>query len=498
MKKHSLAIRLSAALLAGLMLLTVCACGKTDPPAETTVTTAAPVDGTTTATEATTTAPVEVAPTHDENGYLLDDIPEQNHGGQTVTVLVYKEGKAQILPDADNPSNLVHNTVYMRTVAVEDRLGIKFDPIYCDGGWTYQTEFIAKATLAGENYDLIASYSLWPQVLAVQGYLYNLKNQIYPNLDQPWWCESVKEWEQHGSLFFVASNSAVRFINEAEAIFANMPMLSNYGAEDPTMLVLEGKWTMDKLYEMSALMHTDVKADGVNIPYGLAIEDQSRLDMFYYAACLNSTRVGDDGLAYVCMDDEAEKMVNMVDKAIALFHRNEAAIATGVGPMQRAQVAFMACCLNQVTKMDDTTIYTALPVPKYDEAQEEYRTVNTNGFDVWCIPLAAQNPELSATIMEAVASEDYRTVAPFYYDQYLKLRYSNNDIGVEIYDIIRNSVFIDFGRISAVNMGILETVFRNAVQSGTNKVASSLKAESRIWDKKLEMILDAYADRQGQ
>ena len=95
MKKHSLAIRLSAALLAALMLLTVVACGKTDPPAETTVTTAAPVDGTTTATEATTTAPVEVAPTHDENGYLLDDIPEQNHGGQTVTVLVYKEGKAQ-------------------------------------------------------------------------------------------------------------------------------------------------------------------------------------------------------------------------------------------------------------------------------------------------------------------------------------------------------------------------------------------------------------------
>jgi hypothetical protein len=165
---------------------------------------------------------------------------------------------------------------------------------------------------------------------------------------------------------------------------------------------------------------------------------------------------------------------------------------------ERAQVAFMACCLNQVTTMDDTTIYTALPVPKYDENQEEYRTVNTNGFDVWCIPLAAQDPELSATIMEAVASADYRSVAPFYYDQYLKLRYSNNDIGVEIYDIIRNSVFIDFGRISAVNMGILETVFRNAVQSGTNKVASSLKAESRIWDKKLEMILDAYADRQGQ
>ena len=494
MKKHF--VRLPALMLACVTLLTVAACGKSGEVSETT--TAAVGGDVEVTTEATTTVPVETAPTHDENGYLLDDIPEQNHGGKTVTVLVYQEVKNSVLPAEDNAGSLVDHTVYMRNIAVEDRLGITFEPIYCKAAWSEKETFLAKATLAGENYDLFATYSLWPQVLAVQGHLYNLKNQIYPNLEQPWWCESVKEWEQHGSLFFVASNSAVRFINEAEAIFANMPMLSNYGAEDPTMLVLEGKWTMDKLYEMSALMHTDVKADGINIPYGLAIEDQSRLDMFYYAACLNTTRVGDDGLAYVCMDDEQEKMVNMVDKAIALFHRNEAAIATGVGPMQRAQVAFMACCLNQVTKMDDTTIYTALPVPKYDEQQAEYRTVNTNGFDVWCIPLAAKDPELSATVMEAVASADYRTVAPFYYDQYLKLRYSNNDIGVEIYDIIRNSVFIDFGRISAVNMGILETVFRNAVQSGTNKVASTLKAESRIWDKKLQMILDAYEERQGQ
>ena len=218
-------MRLLALLLACMTVLSVVACGKTGTPE---VTTTAAVENTTSANGdvTTTTAPAEeTKPTHDENGYLLDDIPEQNHGGQTVTVLVYKEGRSQILPDVDNPENLVHNTVYIRNVAVEERLGIKFEPIYCDGGWTYQNEFISKATLAGENYDLIASYSLWPQVLAVQGHLYNLKNQIYPNLDMPWWCQSVQEWEQHGSLFFTTSNSSVRFISEAEAIFANMPML---------------------------------------------------------------------------------------------------------------------------------------------------------------------------------------------------------------------------------------------------------------------------------
>ena len=495
--KHqtSACLRLLALMLACLTVLSVTACGGAKGQ---TADTTAPA-GDTTAAPDVTTAPAETeAPTHDANGYLLDDIPEQDNGDKTVTVLVYQEVKGSVLPDEDNAANLVEHTVYMRNIAVEERLGIKFEPIYCKAAWSEKETFMAKATLAGENYDLIATYSLWPQVLAVQGYLYNLKNQPYPNLDQPWWCQSVKEWEQHGSLFFVTSNCSVRFINQAEAIFANTTMLNNYGAEDPTMLVMEGKWTLDKLYEMSALMHTDTKADGVNVPYGLIVEDTSRLDMFYYGADLRSTRVDESGLAYVCIDDEQEKMANLVDKMIQLFHRNEAAIATGLGPMQRAQTAFMACCLTQVTKMDDTTIYTALPVPKYDEDQKEYRTVNTNGFDVWCIPLVAKDPELSATVMEAIASEDYRSVTPFYYEQYLKLRYSNNDIGVEIYDIIRNSVYIDFGRISAVNLGILETVFRNAVQSGTNKVASSLKAESRIWDKKLDTILKAYQEHQGQ
>ena len=496
--KKNLFARPLAALLAALMLLTAISCGKTEVPAETTVTTAAPVDGTTAATEATTTAPVETAPTHDANGYLLDNIPEQDNGGKTVTVLVYQEVKNSVLPAEDNAGNLVDHTVYMRNLAVEDRLGIRFDPIYCKSAWAEKETFLAKATLAGENYDLIATYSLWPQVLAVQGYLYNLKNQEYPQLDQPWWCQSVKEWEQHGSLFFVTSNCSVRFINQAEAIFANTTMLNNYGAEDPTMLVIEGKWTLDKLYEMSSLLHTDVNSDGVNIPYGLAIDDQSRLDMFYYGADLRSTRVGDNGLNYVCIADEQEKMANLIDKMIAMFHRNEAAIGTGAKPMQNGMTAFLAGYISQLTTLEDPSTYTALPTPKYDENQAEYKTVNTNGFDVWCIPLVAKDPALSATIMEAVASEDYRSVAPFYYDQYLKLRYSNNDIGVEIYDIIRNSVTVDFGRISAVNLGVTETPFRNTVQNGNNTVASLLRAEAKIWDKKMDTILKAYEERQGQ
>ena len=493
--KKNMIVRLLALMLACMTVFSVAACGKAQGEGDTTTT--APSDDSTTVSD-TAATPAETEPTHDANGYLLDDIPEQNHNGKTVTVLVYEEVKGSILPDEDNAGNLVEHTVYMRNLAVEDRLGITFEPIYCKAAWAEKDTFMAKATLAGENYDLIASYSLWPQVLAVQGYLYNLKNLEYPQLDQHWWCQSVKEWEQHGSLFFVTSNCSVRFINQAEAIFANTTMLNNHGAEDPTMLVIEGKWTLDKLYEMSALLHTDVNSDGVNIPYGLIVEDTSRLDMFYYGAGLRSTRTGDDGLAYVSIDDEQEKMVALVDKMIQLFHRNEAAIDVGTQPMHNGMTAFMAGYINNLTSLEDPSTYTALPVPKYDEAQENYMSVNTNGFDVWCVPLVAKNPELSATVMEAIASEDYRSVAPFYYDQYLKLRYSNNDIGVEIYDIIRNSVTVDFGRISAVNLGVTETPFRNTVKNGSNTVASLLRAESKVWDKKLATILAAYEELQPQ
>ena len=81
MKSANIMIRLLAGMLAAMTVFSVVACGKTDEPSETTT---APVGEVTTdaATEVTTAAPVETAPTHDANGYLLDDIPEQNHGGQ--------------------------------------------------------------------------------------------------------------------------------------------------------------------------------------------------------------------------------------------------------------------------------------------------------------------------------------------------------------------------------------------------------------------------------
>ncbi len=477
--------RVISLMLAAISLISIASCAEIGDTSETTE------DVNTTSPAAETTIAPETDPTHDKNGYLLDDIPEQDHGDETVTVLVYKQAQAHILPEEEGVDT-IQMEVYMRSAAVEERLGIKFDPIGENAAWADQTTFIAKATMAGENYDLIASYSLWPQVLAVQGHLYDLNQCVYPNLDMPWWCESVKEWEQNGKLYFATSNSSVKFISEAEAVFANIKMLENYGAKDPTELVLDGTWTLEKLYEMSALLHTDSPSDGSNIPYGIVVDDQSRLDMFFYGSGMQSVRINEQGVAYVSIDGEKEKLSSFVDTMIEMLHRNEALIdKNSVKTMLDSQTAFMCCCLTHVTKMKDT-VYTALPAPKYDAQQEDYRSVNTNGFDVWCIPNVARNPELSATVMEAIASEDYRKVAPYYYDQYLKYRYSSNEVGSRIYDIIRNSVYIDFGRISAVNLGVTESIFRDPIKNGKNNVSSLVKINANIWNKKLEQILQAY------
>ncbi len=479
-------IRMLALSIACISLISIAACAVTEDPENT-------VEGADTSSPNAETTLPETDPTHDKNGYLLDDIPEQNHGDQTVTVLVYKQAQKYILPEEEG-AEPVQMEVYMRSAAVEERLGIKFESIGENAAWADQTTFIAKATMAGENYDLIASYSLWPQVLAVQGHLYDLNQCTYPNFDMPWWCESVKEWEQKGKLYFVTSNSSVRFIGEAEAVFANIKMLDNYGAQDPTELVLDGTWTLEKLYEMSALFHADTPSDGSTRPYGIVVDDQSRLDMFFYGSGMQTVRINEQGDAYISLNDEKEKLSSFVDTMIEIFHRNEALIASdSVKTMLDSQTAFMCCCLTHVTKMDDA-VYTALPVPKYDLEQENYRSVNTNGFDVWCVPNAASDPELSATVLEAIASEDYRRVAPYYYDQYLKYRYSSNEVGSRIYDIIRNSVYIDFGRISAVNLGVTESIFRNPIKSGTNNVSSTVKVNASVWNKQLEKILQAYGD----
>ena len=152
--------------------------------------------------------------------------------------------------------------------------------------------------------------------------------------------------------------------------------------------------------------------------------------------------------------------------------------------------------MNMIFELEDGSTYMPLPTPMYDGDQERYYTTPHNSYDVWSIPTTASEKEDSALVIEAIASSDYRDMAPFFYEDKLKMCYADDITGVKIFDIIRESTNVDFGRITSSSMGIMEEAFRKCFYlQGTvfsNSYESTLGNNVTKYPVNLELILATY------
>ena len=447
----------------------------------------------------------------DANGYVLDSIPaDVNYHGKQINLLCWQENIDRVLPLEAGKDEL-QQEVYLRSLRLAARLNIELNVSKVAGNWQNRETFLQAARLSNESeYDLICAFSLVPSVLAQEGVLYNLNTLNYPELEKPWWPESITEWEQYNSLYFIANNSSIASMASFEVMFSNSELFRNRELEDPIDLVLENQWTVEKMLELVSAFDTDVSDESMRV-YGLAVDDHSRMDAFYYSAGFNCTKNNSDGkaeLAYTSAT-QLDRITTYIDQLFAVFKTDAVTIAADDRAlMKEHRTALMVASLDNIREMEDTS-YAPLPLPMLESGQG-YKTIQNNGYDVWCIPTSAADPELSGLVIEALASEDYRSVAPFYFDKYMKLRYATNVICSQMFELVRSSVIYDFGRISQItltNNGIptVETYWRKSFWDYTLKVkypentfATSAEGNIKPMLTNLESLLASYRKYSNQ
>ena len=399
----------------------------------------------------------------DENGYEKDSI-NVDLGKRTMRMLVYNAGKDMIFPEESTEgADLIVDAVYSRNLDLEDRLNVVLDPTYVPAAWGERTTFMEVAEKCGENkIDIVATYSLWPALMLQKGLLTNLKNLTYPELEKPWWPDSIKDYEQGGGLYFVHNNSSLMSLKEMEVIFYNTAMIEDYGLQDPAELVVENQWTLDTMltYAKNVESNTDVPED--SRIYALVVDEVSRIDMFYHGADIKTIENVNGDLQLTFMESAAkERAVTLVEKLGTLAAYDTFKILqNNIDPMKESRTMFFAGYMQMISRLEDNKDYAVVPTPMFNEEQGRYRVIMTNAFDVWCIPSQAADKEASGVVIEAFASSDYRTLAPAYYDKNLKYRYSTSSLGVEVFDLIRASVKCDFARINTASLDTLEGPFR--------------------------------------
>ena len=153
----------------------------------------------------------ETGPATDENGYLCDDLPQLDFGGETVNLLYWSDVENQEFEAEEFTGEIVNDAIYQRNTTVEDRLNIRYNWIGTPGNGGSIDSYVGKVRsshTAGDNsYDILASYSRSIAGCLVNGLLTNLESAAYLDYEKPWWPDNLLEESTiDGHLYFVSGD----------------------------------------------------------------------------------------------------------------------------------------------------------------------------------------------------------------------------------------------------------------------------------------------------
>ena len=157
----------------------------------------------------------ETGPATDENGYLCDDLPQLDFGGETIHLLYWSDVENQEFESEELTGEIVNDAIFQRNTNVEDRLNVRYNWIGTPGNGGNIEPYVKKVReshTAGDNsYDILASYSRSIASCLVNGFLTNLESAAYLDYEKPWWPDNLLEESTiNGHLYFVSGDISTK------------------------------------------------------------------------------------------------------------------------------------------------------------------------------------------------------------------------------------------------------------------------------------------------
>ena len=386
--------------------------------------------------------------------------PEHDFEGAVLNVLARKDNWADGSQDFDDitvesvTGEVLNDAVYNRTKKVEEKYNVNVvvTPI------ADPTATIQKTIKAGDDeYQLIQEKPVFMlATLAPQNYLLDLQSVLGLNLDAPWYNQNaIKDLSITNKITVLAGDMTVS--DKSGIIFAifNKKLAFDYGLENLYTTVNEGKWTLDKMYELMMATSADLDGDGTmskkTDQWGFICEDYAgwmlatasgnRLaeldsDGLPVMTCLSEKNIGDyERIKKVLYEKDSRAGVASTDEHFSIFSDSRSFFSV--------DVLSSIAALRGMT--DDFGI---IPLPKQDENQKDYiSTISAWVSRFVAIPSTCENPELVGAVIDALSRESANTVVPAYYDNLLNQKIARDEESIEMLRQIFASVVYDIGAV---------------------------------------------------
>ncbi|MCL2816141.1 MAG: hypothetical protein FWD23_16225, partial [Oscillospiraceae bacterium] len=137
--------------------------------------------------------------------------------------------------------------------------------------------------------------------------------------------------------------------------------------------------------------------------------------------------------------------------------------------------------------------YGILPMPKFTEDQQNYSTCTGFPYTLYAIAADSRQPEAAAAVLETFASEGYRRITPAVFETAMKVKYSRDEESALMYDIIREGVIFDLGRIFTATFNNLTfSMFRSSIADNNTNWVSTFERNEPALQRSLESIINAF------
>ena len=436
-------------------LFLLVSCGQTEPADGTD---AAVTDGTQPTQTTETAASAETEPP-----IPPPDLPDVTFDGEDFRLYAWNIDGWHTFEDLsveDPDANVLADSVYRRNKAIEEKYGVTMDVVFD----FYETHYnnVINNTRAGDDYaDLVLCFGLSAGSLMMSGPFRNLLTMDHLTFDAPWFDQnSVSGLTLNGYLPYAATAATLNDKGALFCTFFNLDLARDLGITDNIyQVVLDGKWTQDKMLELGTQAVGDLNfngtPDGDADRYGVA-GNCSAITAIFGGSGNRYVSIDEDGEPYASFYTErtVDSMTNFLEK---IMFRKELYYNAHIQSYNVIKLFMEDRALSYVHILsygdnlrEMKSNYAVIPVPKYDEAQEQYYApldIFTTYLTAIPMTLDEAGADRAAVLWEALSYESYVTVLPVFYDVVLDYKIVRDKQSTEMLDILFDSVVYDVGHI---------------------------------------------------
>lgn len=443
------------------------------------------------------TAPVETEPETEPSALEQLEVKDMNGAVYTMFDMNASAGLQVNIPGEELTGEVVNDAMINRDTYIEDTYNVVIN--YETTTNALGVPALQKLVKAGDSlYNLAVSTIFEMANQVTGGYLYNMMDLPYMELDQKWYSPLMAESLCLNGKMYVTASDIIPSVYQAPCcMFLNLKLYDDYGIDtDIYQLVIDGKWTLDELISIQKDIDRDLDNDGAwkakEDFFGVGLQPTSETSTAFLAGADASFFVKDgetlsmDGvnertlgimekLASFCQNITYENINDVInncfkeDKALFLQHKLESA---------------------SVHLRDMESDYLVLPSPKADTAQDHYISM-VSGYCTSFIGVpATAEPEVTGYITEAMARYSNDNMRSLAFDMVYKEKTSRDPRTADVLDTLFDNLYIDFGILYnfgsvndvAVNYIFKDQPFASEIEKKRSSIETAMSKMVEAWN----------------